>query len=714
MVTDDDGEDPPDPECYTKKTESACKDDGCSWTAAFDGEMVEDGQGTEKVKGYVCADDEELEEEENDKPYNMEVTGEAAKETSVVTAIDLMGVTEKEPNPKDGATQTSKNQKPSSFFAGQQANLVDNHNDNMETDGKSEGYDGLEVANDNKTNRDDKGNNEYPNDELDIPEHDDAKLLEETTATRGCRRRRAHRRRFECPYARRRRSALGTCKVRMPTGCNKALSETTTPTQWFFDPLSSSSALCSARLGNFNAYCGKTDAVSQWNVNQPGTACWVRMPTGCNKALSETTTPTQWFVDPLSSSSGLCSARLGDFNTYCGKTDAVSQWTVKKPQTASAPAPAPAPAPAGGACEDPNVNDFSSKSSMEAAGWSFINYHTKYGFKPAAFGKNVPANSFWGFHHPGVMELQRTLQGSGSVTVTFGNQHQSGKVNVYLNGVVKGSATGHQYSQTVSFAYSAGDVLKLGEPSAAVMILSSVKFTCDATAAIPTTSPPTPASTTVPTLIQPSAGKWALDKHNSLRCLHCDTPVLTWDATLASQAAACAAGCPTGHTCDTQGAGENLFWAGSTGTLVENQASWEQAIQSFYDEIKDWSFASSSSTGGVTGHFTQLVWQRSAQLGCAMNTNCNNKFSNFKNIAVVCRYSPAGNFGSQYAVNVKNTVASGACGSASSTCDNGPTQPPMSSPPPTPLSPDGKFGKMLRDMNNTLQRIEHKVDNLNA
>merc|ERR1711879_398646 len=63
------------------------------------------------------------------------------------------------------------------------------------------------------------------------------------------------------------------------------------------------------------------------------------MPTGCNQALSETTTPTQWFVDPSSSSSATCTTRLRDFNNYCGKNDAVSQWTSNQPQAGETPGP---------------------------------------------------------------------------------------------------------------------------------------------------------------------------------------------------------------------------------------------------------------------------------------------------------------------------------------------------------------------------------------
>lgn len=127
-----------------------------------------------------------------------------------------------------------------------------------------------------------------------------------------------------------------------------------------------------------------------------------------------------------------------------------------------------------------------------------------------------------------------------------------------------------------------------------------------------------------------------------------------------------------GHTCDMKGAGENLYWAGSTTPLVEDENSWDDAIQDWYGEEPDWNYVTSSSDGGVVGHFTQLVWKSTTHMGCAMNVNCNNKFPGFTNIVVVCRYSPAGNYMGQEDSNVMNHVSTGSCGAASATCSPAP------------------------------------------
>ena len=90
-----------------------------------------------------------------------------------------------------------------------------------------------------------------------------------------------------------------------------------------------------------------------------------------------------------------------------------------------------------------------------------------------------------------------------------------------------------------------------------------------------------------------------VDKHNELRAKHC-APPLAYDAKLAKQAEQCAAQCPTGHTCPTQGAGENLAWHGTTtdGALNESVQSWETPVQDWYDEVRDYDWQAHRSING--------------------------------------------------------------------------------------------------------------------
>jgi len=57
-------------------------------------------------------------------------------------------------------------------------------------------------------------------------------------------------------------------------------------------------------------------------------SCWVRLPSGCNDALSETSTPTEWFIDPSNGAGATsCAAsRIAAFNSYCARSDAENHW----------------------------------------------------------------------------------------------------------------------------------------------------------------------------------------------------------------------------------------------------------------------------------------------------------------------------------------------------------------------------------------------------
>lgn len=155
--------------------------------------------------------------------------------------------------------------------------------------------------------------------------------------------------------------------------------------------------------------------------------------------------------------------------------------------------------------------------------------------------------------------------------------------------------------------------------------------------------------------------RWALSIHNMYRKRHCNTPALKWDNELARDAEQYAQKCPKGHAADRNGAGENLDWSGSSNRIQENKAAWKKAIKGWYDESKNWNYASSKSSRGVTGHFTAMVWKDTTKVGCAMNVKCSNQFPGMTNNIVVCRYKKHPNMIGQYAANVKKLKKSGSC-----------------------------------------------------
>ena len=82
--------------------------------------------------------------------------------------------------------------------------------------------------------------------------------------------------------------------------------------------------------------------------------------------------------------------------------------------------------------------------------------------------------------------------------------------------------------------------------------------------------------------------------------------------------------------------GENLyyFWTSARNLTITGA----DAVDSWYDEIKDYDFAKGrSKNGGVVGHFTALVWKGSNQLGMGVARSSQNK------VFVVANYHPGGN-----------------------------------------------------------------------
>ena len=116
-------------------------------------------------------------------------------------------------------------------------------------------------------------------------------------------------------------------------------------------------------------------------------------------------------------------------------------------------------------------------------------------------------------------------------------------------------------------------------------------------------------------------------------------PRLGWSAKLASQAQAWADTLAHSnrfeHAQDRSGAGENL-WMGPA-----RRYSAEQMIGGFVEEVRYFhtgQFPNVSSTGSWhdVGHYTQLIWRGTQQVGCAVGQGRANDI-------LVCRYFPAGN-----------------------------------------------------------------------
>jgi uncharacterized protein YkwD len=136
---------------------------------------------------------------------------------------------------------------------------------------------------------------------------------------------------------------------------------------------------------------------------------------------------------------------------------------------------------------------------------------------------------------------------------------------------------------------------------------------------------------TAPVLAQDISGE-ALSAHNALRAQH-GVPALKWSGKLAGVAQAYADKCVFEH--NNTGYGENLAQA--------TDPSVTAMINDWYSEIGMYDFA--SGTGDGTGHFTQVVWKSTTQVGCGL-AQCTD------GAMLVCNYSPAGNMDGGYVENV--------------------------------------------------------------
>jgi uncharacterized protein YkwD len=124
----------------------------------------------------------------------------------------------------------------------------------------------------------------------------------------------------------------------------------------------------------------------------------------------------------------------------------------------------------------------------------------------------------------------------------------------------------------------------------------------------------------------------ALSTHNALRAKH-GVPALSWSGKLAGIAQDYANKCVFEH--NNSGYGENLAQASDPNV--------SSMINDWYSEISAYDFA--SGTGNGTGHFTQVVWKSTTQVGCGI-AQCTD------GAILVCNYSPAGNMQGAYVENV--------------------------------------------------------------
>ncbi|KAE9552041.1 hypothetical protein FO519_004732 [Halicephalobus sp. NKZ332] len=117
---------------------------------------------------------------------------------------------------------------------------------------------------------------------------------------------------------------------------------------------------------------------------------------------------------------------------------------------------------------------------------------------------------------------------------------------------------------------------------------------------------------------------------------------LSYNCSIEANAQAYASTCPFPvHSAPSArtGMGENMAQLGSTGDIA---AAMIQAVQLFYAELEEYGIINldnNTFTSGdmSAGHYSQVCWANTFQVGCGINV-CSNGYH------VVCQYYPAGNY----------------------------------------------------------------------
>lgn len=167
-----------------------------------------------------------------------------------------------------------------------------------------------------------------------------------------------------------------------------------------------------------------------------------------------------------------------------------------------------------------------------------------------------------------------------------------------------------------------------------------------------------------------------LEKHNTLRASYGLAP-LVWDTAAADVAQGYISTCPgLVHNAARGNYGENL--------CVSSVAEDEGCVDRWNNELADWTCETDAcAAGAVCGHVTQVLWQDTTGVGCAVE-NC--PAHTWRGQAV-CNYSPPGNFNNQrpFPVDQCSFVATPPGGTSTSPTGTGSTQ--LTGPSPTGAAP---------------------------
>lgn len=145
-------------------------------------------------------------------------------------------------------------------------------------------------------------------------------------------------------------------------------------------------------------------------------------------------------------------------------------------------------------------------------------------------------------------------------------------------------------------------------------------------------------------------------KHNVLRAKHNSGPLTRFDD-LAELAKVTLDGCIAAGTLVHSGTSYNGQWMGQNLALSSYTATADSVLNGWYykEEVNYDYDTGKSANGGVVGHFTQVVWKSSKQIGCAVKTGQWKSYPN--SYYVCCNYFPGGNYIGQETKNVERPTS---------------------------------------------------------
>lgn len=153
-------------------------------------------------------------------------------------------------------------------------------------------------------------------------------------------------------------------------------------------------------------------------------------------------------------------------------------------------------------------------------------------------------------------------------------------------------------------------------------------------------------------LAEPARLSGIIASHNKVRAKH-SLPPLKWSNALAGYAQQWANELSRNRNCSMihrpnygifkQRFGENLFWASpeewSNGVVKIQQFSAPEIVKAWADEEAYYNYRTNQCKAGEDcGHYTQMVWEESRNVGCAIVV-CPNKAQIW-----ACNYDPPGNY----------------------------------------------------------------------